>query len=562
MNGGLLRDCPIDKTEKESEMLLRKRAKPSVRSRYALRPRASGNLGRSKSLACFMLTSLVITLAIPIRLTAQEAQKQEREQQKREKTHHHYVLKDLGTLGGPSSFFFTNPIARFVNNRGTVVGVADTPALDPMAPNCAGPDCHLIHGFQWRQGVLTDLGTLPGGHNSAAFVVNDRGMILGFSENGLIDPVTGSPEGIGVLWKDGQIINLGTLGGGFSGGSEINHRGQIAGIAQNAIPDPFSMIGVGTETRAVLWQDGAIRDLGTLGGPDAWASWINDRGQIVGWSYTDSTPNPVTGIPTQHPFLWEDGRMRDLGTLGGTRAAVGAFAGPGGGAINNRGQVIGTSNLAGDETHHPFLWEHGVLRDLGTLGGPSGEAYWINDAGDVVGRADFSPSSTDHHAFLWRHGVMKDLGVLGVHPCSTAVAVNARGQVIGNTGICGVGGGPGFLSEDGGLMVDLNTLVRLPSSGLTIGDVAFINDRGEIAAKGQLPDGTSHDVLLIPCDLDHSDSHNCEGNSEADSDMTHSRPAQGVQGLPDETQQSAVPVSGAGSERRYPIRGHRLGADN
>jgi hypothetical protein len=73
-----------------------------------------------------------------------------------------------------------------------------------------------------------------------------------------------------------------------------------------------------------------------------------------------------------------------------------------------------------------------------------------------------------------------------------------------------VGGGPGFLSENGGPRVDLNTLVHLPSSGLTVGDVAFINDRGEIAAKGRLPNGDRHDLLLIPCDRDHSGNKDCE----------------------------------------------------
>jgi uncharacterized membrane protein len=88
---------------------------------------------------------------------------------------------------------------------------------------------------------MTDLGALPGGSNSAAFVIDERGDILGGSENGLIDSVSGLPENIGVLWKDGQIFSLGTLGGGFSAGIAINHRGQIGGFAQNAISDLYSM---------------------------------------------------------------------------------------------------------------------------------------------------------------------------------------------------------------------------------------------------------------------------------------------------------------------------------
>jgi probable HAF family extracellular repeat protein len=82
---------------------------------------------------------------------------------------------------------------------------------------------------------------------------------------------------------------------------------------------------------------------------------------------------------------------------------VGAAAAGSGGAINNRGQVIGTSNLAGNQTHHAFLWE-GSLTDLGTLGGDNSEAYWINDAGEIVGRADVPGSQTTTMGFSGRTG--------------------------------------------------------------------------------------------------------------------------------------------------------------
>lgn len=72
-----------------------------------------------------------------------------------------------------------------------------------------------------------------------------------------------------------------------------------------------------------------------------------------------------------------------------------------------------------------------------------------------------------------------------------------------DTGICGVGGGPGSLWEDGTLY-DLNTLL-LPGSEITVADVNYVNDRGEIAASGVLPNGDRHVVLLIPCDGEHAD---------------------------------------------------------
>jgi probable HAF family extracellular repeat protein len=138
-----------------------------------------------------------------------------------------------------------------------------------------------------------------------------------------------------------------------------------------------------------------------------------------------------------------------------------------------------------------------VLTDLGTLGGANGEAFWLSNSGLVVGRADFSLDSTNHHAFLWKNGVMTDLGVLDPWPCSTANSVNSKGQVVGDTGICNKGGGPAFYSQDGQPMVDINTLV-LPGSDLTLTSAAFINDRGEIAGTGVLPNGDTRAVLLVP----------------------------------------------------------------
>src|SRR5215471_5333245 len=296
-----------------------------------------------------------------------------------QKEHRRYRLVDLGTFGGPSST--SEDQAQIVNNRGTVVGGADTAIPDPFAPDCASPSCFVQHAFQWQGGVLTDLGTLPGGSSSWAESLNENGQIVGRSQNGLIDPLTGLPQWIAVLWQHGEIISLGTLGGNQSAAFTINNRGQATGIAANATPDPFSLAGFGTQTRAYLWELGVMADLGTLGGPDSFGQYVNERGQVAGFSYTDSTPTDTTGIPTVHPFLWENGRMLDLGSFGGTYGAVND--------LNNHGDVVGIMTLPGDEFQHPFLWSRGTLTDLGTFGGSNGDANSVNNSGVAVGVADF-----------------------------------------------------------------------------------------------------------------------------------------------------------------------------
>jgi probable HAF family extracellular repeat protein len=443
---------------------------------------------RSRTLTSINAVLLFAALAIPVQLAAQSNQVHK---------HHRYKLIDLGTFGGPNSFFAgPNPVAQDVNNEGLAMGAADIPAPDPYYPNCFN-DCFVQHAFKWKKGALIDIGVLPGGSSSDADALSANGHIAGFSQNGLIDPLTGLPENRAVMWtKAGEIIDLGTLGGNESFSNDVNDLGQVVGFANNAITDP---VFGGTEMRAFLWENGVMRDIGTLGGPDAYALYVNDRGQIAGGSFTDSVSNPSTGIPTMHPFLWDNGNLQDLGTLGGL-GSLGQFNfgySVEVNGLNARGEVVGTSPLAGDQTYHAVLW-NGTLKDLGTLGGNNSRGWWVSDSGLVVGNADVSPQSTNHHAFLWKDGVMTDLRTLGSCFNSTAFAVNSSGQTVGDTGDCpGGNGGPSFFSEHGQPMVDINTLV-VPSSDIEIVDALYITDDGVVAATGVLPNGDEHAVLLVP----------------------------------------------------------------
>jgi probable HAF family extracellular repeat protein len=309
-----------------------------------------------KIISCATALALLTPLAIPVGLAAQTQNGPDYHDR-----HHRYKLIDVGTFGGPDSYFI---FGVGLNNQGEAAGAAATPTPDPFSPICIFFDCFVGHAFQWQDGVTTDLGVLPGTNNSGVSGMNSHGTVVGVSENGLVDPVINFPELEPVVWKGGRIIRLGTFGGTFGQANAINDRGQVVGFATNTIPTPVSIAAFGcdvdlpvpTESRAFIWDGGDIHDLGTLGGTDSCALSINERGQVAGYSFTDSSSNPPV-----HPFLWHHGTMLDLGTLGGTFALT--FA------LNNRGEVAGFSFLPGDSVSHPSLWHRGQIIDLGTLGG-------------------------------------------------------------------------------------------------------------------------------------------------------------------------------------------------
>jgi len=435
----------------------------------------------------------LLTFAGPVHLMAQ---------------HSRYKLIDVGTLGGPnSSIGFESSPLNSLSNDGVFSACSETTTPDPNYPNFSPlilggsyglpqPDPLIIHAFHWKDGTLTDLGALPGVNSSCVSHISGNGWIAGQSENGAIDPITGWPESQAVLWKNGQVVNLGTLGGNESFSIAVNNRRQVVGLAENATPDSFGL-GFGQQARAFLWERGLMRDLGTLGGPDAFAIDINDRGQILGVSFINSIPDPTTGVPTLDGFLWENGKMIDIpDPLGGTQ--ISPYY------LSERGQVVGNANLAGDnfeQARHPFLWEEGTFKDLGTFGGTIGDAYKINDAGQIVGEASFV--DTTYHAALWQNGSISDLGTIGSDRCSVALDINSRGHAVGWSGICDQSAPRPFLWDKTAGMIDLNTLI-FSDSGIYVFWAGNINDRGEIAAAGLLPSGDTHAVLLIPCGADDS----------------------------------------------------------
>ena len=213
---------------------------------------ASGR--RKAQIACVIAVTIVTAASFSVRSAAAE-QSVSPSQSLR------YRLIDLGTLGGPNSS--ETQESPFINNTGMVVGFADTALHNP-----SNPEGFVFHAFRWRRGPLRDLGTLPGGVNSLAVWSNNAGEVVGISENGRIDPLLGIPQGRGVLWrKDGQIVNLGTLGGHESLAAYINNRGQIAGFAANRKRDPFSLFWLGHADTGVFVAQGHHAGPGHAGRP-------------------------------------------------------------------------------------------------------------------------------------------------------------------------------------------------------------------------------------------------------------------------------------------------------
>jgi probable HAF family extracellular repeat protein len=234
---------------------------------------------------------------------------------------------------------------------------------------------------------------------------------------------------------------------------DINEHGQVVGTNWDA-----------EGARAFLWQDGLMIDLGSLGGRPFSEAWgINGKGQVVG-----SSRDTFGGIESSRGFLWQDGVMTDLGTLGGGWSYATD--------INDQSQVVGYGGTATGEWYS-FLWQNGQMTDLGGPTGPQMLAAAINERGQVVGTM-FVP--TGQHAFLWENGRTIDLGALDGR-YSIAFDINERGQVVGETGLPST---PTYGSEIDGFIWEGGVMAAL--GGGPYGRPYYthawgINNRGQIA---------------------------------------------------------------------------------
>lgn len=369
----------------------------------------------------------------------------------------------------------------------------------------ANPASRAVHA-QWgphkaARYKIKDLGTL-GGSFSQAGGVSNSGWVEGFSL------VSGDASYHEFLWHDGVMTDLGTLGGPTSFSEyRPNNRGDAGGESDTAVPDPngedFCAFGDFDICLAFYWHDGVMTAQPNLGGVNGAGNGINDRGELAGTA-ENTVIEPTcagTGIPQIFqfkPVIWKAGRVHELPTVAGDPVGI-AYA------INNNEQAVGQTGTCGignlGSVSHAVLWQNGKAIDLGNLGGALNNiAEDINEKGEIVGFSDL-PGDATFHAYRWQKGVISDLGTLPGDIHSTGFAVNSKGQIVGRSADANFNG-VGYLWENG-VMTDLNTLIPADST-LVVLNATAINDEGQIGGTAMTSSGELHAFLATPRDDDEA----------------------------------------------------------
>jgi probable HAF family extracellular repeat protein len=405
-----------------------------------------------------------------------------------------YTVTDLGPAGNPFSQ------AAYINKNGFIAGVS----------TIAGAQ----HATLWYQGIEGDIhGKAFTGPNSFAGAVNEYGIAVVQAETSEKDPhnenFCGYADGLqclAYLWQNGVITQLPTLGGVNASFGGINRLGEVSGYAETSTRDPKCPSGIASndigplqfDYKPVIWGpgQGQIRQLKLLPGDTVGiAMWINDNGQAVGFSGTcaNTLVPPVAGGP--HAVLWENDTVTDLGSLGGTSNAAVLGVANNALGINNRGQISGVSALPGSSTGHAFLWTSETgMQDLGTVPGDLGSAgLAINDRGEVVGESYGAggPMGMNGKAAVWKNGTATDLNTLVPADSPlyllSAFSINDRGQIVG-FGVTNSGDLHAFLANpsDRSAPGEATEAVVAPLSLTTSHSTAILDGSGSTSGSGKL----------------------------------------------------------------------------
>ncbi|MFT4543305.1 MAG: putative HAF family extracellular repeat protein [Planctomycetota bacterium] len=225
-------------------------------------------------------------------------------------------------------------------------------------------------------------------------------------------------------------------------------------------------------------------DLGTLGGIDSAALGLNDQGQVVGWSAIAGCMTSQ-GLPCRHAFLFENGTMTDIGVLPGDEDSVAR-------TINNAGTIVGTSEaniIFGSGTFHAAIWNAGVISPLPDLGSGMSWANDINEAGVISGWAP-DPSVSRDRAVTWTGGAISNVGESDAHTYNRGYGINALGSLVGFAW--------DLFSPNDSILFEGGSWLTIGGAGQFQNSEAFdINDNNVVVGKQAFPSGSWHPAIWL-----------------------------------------------------------------
>lgn len=302
-------------------------------------------------------------------------------------------ITDLGDLGGPSIQ------VRAISEQGVAVGAATRHGGDNKGVAFRSEGGHM-------RGLRLDRPSV----SSCAVAINASGVVAGWDadnltpnfllsswtwqgaerqylpKNAVTDSVSATdfndagvatgnlyPVG-GVLWRDGQMVDLSTETGlTIWSADAINQAGDIVGMGVRK-----------HKFLSYLYRQGVATLLDVLGSPQHEATDINNAGQVCG-RYRQTVDERRA-----HGYLWQDGVAIDLGQLPGPEQSIWPLA------LNDASAVVGTSSViepGSPRVPHAFIWQGGTMVDLNRLidgdhdGWVLNKAVDINNLGQIVGQA-------------------------------------------------------------------------------------------------------------------------------------------------------------------------------
>src|SRR4030095_7177525 len=384
-------------------------------------------MSTQKQISCTLLTLLIAGCCCGAAMAQTQA-----------KAKVQYQVSNLASLGG------TNSAGNSINDQTWVAGYSRL--LDNQSR----------HAVLWRNGSITDLGTLGGPNSSVTWnVKNTEGIIVGISQTATTELLGecgssfafyGGPNNIGFInlgfvWEQGQMRGLPNFPGGNNGfATGANNLRQAVGWAENGVHEDACVSPQVLQFRPAMWSLGPpdqIHDLPLVPGDSSGAATaINDNGQIVGIS--GICDQAVGRHTARHAVLCENGKVTDIGNLGAQWWNTPT-------AINQHGDVVG---FAGDPAFvegnplHAFIWtKDNGIKALKPLRGRvpehvDSEAYGINEAQQVVG-VSCDADQVDCRAVIWDHGVyptdLNDPDLKGSYSgfLASAKDINNKGEITG-----------------------------------------------------------------------------------------------------------------------------------